>query len=147
MSDLCDITTLAGRFTDWCDLQRYSDAQFITLQKANSRIKDLEEQVEHLKSLLSSSVPLMGEQKVDIIPQNVEQSICEIQINKLQKTAMDRELTLEETKRLDLLIKNLYMIKDQNKAIPANYSHIKNITDAQLISIASVPDPVEPDVE
>jgi hypothetical protein len=45
-----------------------------------------------------------------------EQSICEIQIKKLQEKAHLRELTLEETKRLEILIKSLYLVREKTPA-------------------------------
>lgn len=74
---------------------------------------------------------------VEVIPRTEEQDICMREIQKLNEASSHRALTLEETKRLDILVKNLYLSKEKNadsidmKKIP------KGVTPAQLMEIAS----------
>lgn len=84
----------------------------IKLQKENTLLK---KEVNHLKELLATSVPLIGGNINIQVPK--EQAACEIQIEMINTKAKDRELTLEETKRLEILIKSLYLIKDKSKGI------------------------------
>jgi regulator of replication initiation timing len=150
-----NIATMAGEFKDMKELQAYCDAQYVQLDSALKRVHELELEVAHLKELLSGAVPLVEphteatavaktvqpEQKVDLVVRSDEQTICEVQINMLKSTAMNRPLTLEETKRLDLLVKNLSLIKAQQAAIPADYSKLPpNVSAADLIAIAAVPE-------
>lgn len=134
------ITTLAGQFKTHTELQQYCDAQYITLQKAYERIQRLEGELTHLKSVLAST-PLT-DNPVQIITSD-EQSICEMEIQRLKETAMQRGLTLEETKRLDLLVKNLFLSKEQRKDLNVPFKNLSNISRDTLIEIASQPDPTE----
>lgn len=84
----------------------------IHIQKQNTELK-LE--IAHLKDLLAASVPLIGNNINIQVPK--EQAACEIQIEMINAKAKDRELSLEETKRLEILIKSLYLIKDKSKGI------------------------------
>lgn len=135
-----NILTLAGKFKSNIELQEYCDKQYVALEKALKRIHELELEIGHLKELLSGSSPIIGEAKVELLPGSAEQSICEIQINMLQDVAKQRPLTLEETKRLDILVKNLYLAKSQNASIAADYTKLPaQVSEAQLIAIAAVP--------
>ena len=140
---MADIITLAGKFKNAKELQLYTDSQYIALKSALDEITRLKEEVSHLKQLLSSTVPLVGEPPIEKIIVSQEQAILEAQISHLHERALSRELTLEETKRLDLLIKNLNLVKGkptgiidaQSKKIDKN-----KISDAQLVYIASQED-------
>lgn len=140
MSDqLVDISALAD------GMKEYSDAQYrtlVVLQKENHQLK---EEITHLKELLAASSPLISSPtvKIDLPP---EQIICEIQINMLQDKAKDRELTLEETKRMEILIKSLYLIKERAQAeIKASFMTLPDAATIENLSkIAATPDaPVE----
>jgi len=134
------IKTLAGEFESTQDLQKYCDNQYIVIQKQQEKIKKLEEDLAHTKILISQTIPIL-ENPLTIKDVSTEQLICEIQIKKFERAALDRELTLEETKRLDLLIKNLHLVKAENKkSIPSEFQKLADISEAELILIASKPD-------
>jgi phosphopantetheine adenylyltransferase len=133
-----NILTLAGRFKTHVELQEYCDAQFVALERAQKRISTLEAEVTHLKELLSSTTKLIDEPAIEKIVVSPEQAICEIQIKKLQQQALIRELTLEETKRLDLLVKNLYLAKGQATAVIQTERLPDQVTEAELVAIAQV---------
>lgn len=134
-----NILTLAGKFKTHVELQEYCDAQFIALERSQKRIATLEAEVAHLKELLGSTTQFFDEPKVEKIVVSPEQAICEIQIKKLQQQALIRELTLEETKRLDLLVKNLYLAKGQATAVIADARALPdNMSEAELVQLAQV---------
>ncbi len=88
----------------------------------------LRKEVAHLKELLTFTAPLISKEvKIEVTK---EQAACEIQLQMLNVKAHDRELTLEETKRLEILIKSLYLIKDKATSI--------GITGAEDISVESL---------
>ena len=120
------------------DLSKSLMDQFKLLEVLQIENKDLKEKIEHLKELLTSTAPLIGGE-VSILEVPQEQAICEIQLKMLNGKAQGRELTLEETKRLEILVKSLYLIKDkQGTTIPAEFANIpNNISLADLSSIAS----------
>lgn len=80
--------------------------------------------------------PLVGQ--VEVAPVTDEEIIALKQLERLKKLALERELTLDEVKRMDLLVKNKRLaqgnatnINDNKKDLP------KDVTPAQLIQIAS----------
>lgn len=130
------ISDVASKFKDLSDLQAYANKQFIALKQARDLIQKLQAEVTHLKELLSSN-SYQGSQP-ELIIKSTEQSICEVQIEKLRESAMERPLTLEETKRLDLLVKNLLLCKGAHQNIKTDYSILpKGLTSEKLLSIAS----------
>lgn len=132
-----NITTLAGTFASHVELQQYADVQYKLLQKAHDKIALLEAEIVHLKSIVTSSQPLLSAPS-ELIIKSTEQAICEMQIERLKEASMNRNLTLEETKRLDLLVKNLILAKEANKEIKPDYKYLpEGITEATLISIAA----------
>lgn len=105
------------------------------LQTSYKRIKELEIEIEHLKMLLVSLNP----NKIEVVVVPVEQQIYEMEMNKLHKSSTERSLTLEETKRFDLLVKNYYLSRNNNeKDIEADYKKLPpGISITQLASLAS----------
>src|ERR1700733_5898776 len=61
---------------------------------------------------------------IEEIEKKTEKLICETEIERLQQTSSNRSLTLEETKRLDLLVKNLLLCKGAYKDIKPDYRSI-----------------------
>lgn len=139
MSRVISISTLAGEFKTITELQEYCDAQYTALNKAMERVKQLEDEIAHLKTLLEGSTEVIMEKKPEL-EVSPEQAICEIQIQKLQNDAKQRQLTLEETKRLDLLIKNLYLAKGQPTQITKNNINPAGYSDIDLMKIAQQPE-------
>jgi hypothetical protein len=136
-----NIQTLEGKFENLLDLQSYANSQYQVIQKQNELIARLQSEVAQLKSLLSSTV--VADEKLSKFVVSTEQTICEIEIARLKETAIQRGLTLEETKRLDLLVKNLVLSKEQTKEAKPDYSKLASISNATLIEIASQPEAVE----
>lgn len=133
---MADIITLDGRkFKSNQELIAYSNAQYLALQAAADKIKKLEEEITHLQQLLASSTPLVGENKVEIYQKPLEQAVVEAQIQILSKRALEKELTLEEVKTLDLLIKNKKLCED-GKTLEKKTKKRKEYTDAELIEVA-----------
>lgn len=140
MSNLISITTLAGEFKNAAELQEYCNAQFISLSNAMKKIEEMKNEIEHLKKLVGGATQVMSTPAPETsLTASPEQAICEMQIKKLQQTAIQRELTLEETKRLDLLIKNLYLAKGQPNQITQTQVR-SNLSVDQLLDIASQPE-------
>jgi hypothetical protein len=143
-----NIVTLAGRFKSDLELKDYCNAQFKALEKAAAQLAARDAEIAHLKALLSSTTTIVGPEPQRIVEasptENLtvrlivpkEQAICEIEIERLHTLTKDRALTLEETKRLDVLVKNLYLIKkatidEEGETIP-----LENVD--ELLAIAQV---------
>jgi hypothetical protein len=122
------------------ELRTYAEKIYGVLQIALSDNKKLQQEVDHLKELIVNSVPLLENCKTII--KSPAEIICELQIERLQEDAMARKLTLEETKQLDLLIKNKRLLNGDSTIINGNAKRLdkKNISDAELISLALIKD-------
>lgn len=136
-----NIITLAGKFKSHIELQEYADAQYLALKQATDRIKLLQDEVEHLKSLLVGAVPMVGQGRVESFIVAPEQTIAEIEIARLQERVTKGEsLEFEDVKKYDLYVKNLLLIRAQNNAIPAEGHTIPaDIDEAKLLEIAAIP--------
>ena len=125
-------TEFADKFRTQKELQEYAHSQFLSLMKANKRIEHLEIENRQLKEEITQISA-----KESIITKSAEQELCEIELSKLRDNAKQRELTLEETKRMDLLVKNLYLAIGK----PNSLKQAKNkneVDDEKLIALALV---------
>lgn len=90
-------------------------------------------QVEHL---------LVGHREAVVIEVSAEEEICEMQINRIRAAARERDLTLEEAKKLDLLIKNKRLSQDQS-TITVEARRVPDLPEATLLQIAGHKDESE----
>lgn len=140
MSDDKKITTFTiktgvGEFKSFKDLQRYAENQHSVLQLALEDNKKLQEEVAHLKQLLDG---MSSTNEALPIIKTPAEAACEIQIKRLEETAIQRELSLEETKKLDLFIKNMRLLQGDSTTIPGKARKKKEqYSEAQLIDIAA----------
>ena len=122
------------------ELQEYADKQFEVINTLTAENEQLKAENTHLKQLLSS-IPKGG--TINNFPISEEELICIEQISKLKDSSEKRELTLDEIKKLDLLHKNLKMIRD-NVVIDVKPSKQKSLSSDKLLSIiAKKPEVVE----
>jgi len=84
----------------------------------------LKQKVEQLESFIS----------IQSIITN-EELICTEQIAALRTRSANRELSLDEVKRLDILIKNLRLIKNQSTDA-TDQKDYRNVKEADLVAIA-----------
>src|SRR5271165_5017710 len=111
-------------------LKAFSNAQTNTIIELSKKIKLSQEEIDHLKKLLEGSVPLIKESVIDTGGNDQEQ-ICKLEINKLRHISLDRELTLEEVKKLDILVK---ILKDP-KAPKVDDSQVKATATEDLLNV------------
>jgi len=96
------------------NLQEYSDEQFKTIVSLKEKLAELESKNKHLLDMLSKNVPSLEYQNMDIIPGvSNERIICETQIALLKESAVSRQLTLEEAKKLQIYVGVLATIKEK----------------------------------
>lgn len=134
----CDIITLAGKFKTHSEIQEYCNKQFDALTVAAKKIKELEEQVSHLKNLLITTTNITQSNDPTKIIITPEERICDAQILLLESIAMHQPLTLEEVKILDLLVKNKKIIKEQSLVIETESKPVKSVLPkADLVRLAS----------
>lgn len=123
------------------ELQAYANAQYEALQDALKTIRKLENEVRHLKQILATTPLTNGEPTPLIVSDG--QIICEMEIQRLKEVSFKRGLTLEETKRFDLCVKNLQLIKDGNKDVVVPFKNLNGLSHEALLEIASQPENIE----
>lgn len=107
---------MAGEFKAIAELKEYCNKQYEFIENLTREVKTLQDENAHLKSILTSSVPVIT--SLTQLPD--EELICLEQIKKLKEIASLRDLSLDEVKKLDLLHKNLKLSRetqDQPKVV------------------------------
>ena len=100
--DNIDINVLRRRVAE---LEKHNVALQLTIDKFNNALSKKEEEITHLQSMLGATAPLLH---IPNISTNIsdEEIIAEQQLERLKQKAKTAELTLEEVKKFDLLVKN-----------------------------------------
>jgi len=143
IENLDELRTVSQLKTELSKLKRENKAAYKTIDKLIAQAKTRDEEISHLKSLLEQSVPVLFEEKK---PQQVvqfeiepEEEIAEIQLNKLRQTARNRQLTLEETRQFDLLVKNKRLSREKS-TINVESKDFSKVKEADLVAIAGSSD-------
>lgn len=119
MSDIKDLASKTKK-----DMQSMVDDQSSVIFKLKQENTFLTQRIGQLESLLSL-------QRLA----TPEELICIEQINVLKLASGNRELSLDEVKRLDILVKNLRLIQEQNSKA-TDHSDYRNVKEADLVAIA-----------
>lgn len=134
MSNVINIEDLRRDFvlkTTNKDLKDFAVQQQAVIETLLSTNKNLEDKLKHLENLLLSL------ENNNIVSQiTPEEMICIEQINGLRSKSSNRELSLDEVKRLDLLVKNLRLIREQSTQV-INTKEYTNVKEADLVAIAT----------
>lgn len=102
----------------------------------NTQLSQKTQEIQHLMELLNNTVPVIGE-ATPIIPTD-EEVIAEFQLKALKAAAMTRDLTLDEVKRYDLLVKNKRLAQGNATTIDGHAKKLpQNLDQKTLIQIAS----------
>ncbi len=116
-------------------LQEFADAQQKTIIQLSKKIQRIEEERDHLKILLESSVPLIkseGQQIGEKFLTSAEEAICVMQLDKLRGISSARELTLEETRKVEVFSKVLAAVRNAPKTIEIKN---KQMTSEELLAL------------
>jgi len=125
------------------DLQDYANKQFNTIAVLDQKIKDLEAKNKHLESLLNSKATVLNSG-------SEQESICQIEINRLYQKSLREPLDFQEVKILETLSKILLNLNGKEldeKKQKATAKAIKSLTPKELIDIALQKTPEEDDSE
>lgn len=116
---------------DLAELRVFSEAQQKTILKLSKKNKELEEEVAHLKKLLESQTSLVQTDPSVGLPAEKfltsdQEAICRMELNKLKQSSFERELTLEEAKRVDIYSKILNVLENSPKTIKVETKSVSN---------------------
>lgn len=131
------IDQMLSDFKEVSEIKLFTEAQHKTIIELSKKIKKLEDENNHLKKLLETSTPLIDSDKKDLIQSQSfltsdEETICVTQLNKLRDVSFERELTLEESRRVEIFSKILTTLRNSPKTIKVES---KKYTDAELIAL------------
>lgn len=137
------IDTMIDKFKTVDDLKAYANAQYKTLIALNKQMNVLKKENqellkkvadgENLKNMLSG--PVDGEAS-PFDSDTDEETICLVQLKFLKSSALERELTMEETRKVETLIKSLAIIRNRPKPSD-DESNIKDMSSEELLNAMS----------
>jgi hypothetical protein len=135
MSNVVNISELKKQFeekTKAKDLKEFASAQYKIIETLISENNFLKEKNQHLEKMLQT-------QMQNAMRLSPEEMICLEQIDRLKSKSKDRELTLEEAKKLDILVRNLKLIREES-TIVVSHSDPSGIKESELVAIARGPE-------
>lgn len=123
---------------DLAELRVFSEAQQKTIVKLSKKNKELEEEISHLKRLLETTAPIISTNEAapavsaDKFLTTDQEAICRMQLNRLKEVSYERELTLEEAKRVEIFSKIINVLENSPKTIKVE---TKNLDNKELLSL------------
>lgn len=115
MSKNSSIDKMAQQFTSLEEMQAYSEAQYKTILSLNDKLNSAQKEIEKLQAEIKR-LNVEGAVKSSVSDDSQfktsdEEATCVIQIAMIKANAMQRELTTDETKRLEVFVKTLSLIR------------------------------------
>jgi hypothetical protein len=139
MDNIIDASQLFQEFKDVSEWKHFAESQYNTISNLIQENAQLKEEVKHLQELLTSISP--GQSLPVPIVVSPEEALIDFQIQILKGNNMvpGKEMTLEEIKKLDLLLKNKNIIKQERAAMVVESKPISKgkLSMSQLAQIAS----------
>lgn len=138
-----NIKELTQEFENIEEIRSFAEKQFTQILELSKKIKDLEEEKEHLKELLQKGVPLVAPKilltdfnnsESNLIITSDAKVIADIQLKLLKDRAQDKELTLEETKKVEIYSK---IISADNIKPSTIKAAAKTLDDKELMKLIS----------
>ena len=122
-----DIKTLAKKSKK--EMEETISSQETIIAKQKEQIDYLENKISQMKSFVT----------LNSTPVSNEELICIEQISLIKTKSMSRELSLDEVKRLDILIKNLRLIREQSTDVTKEKDY-RNEKEDVLVAAARGPE-------
>jgi hypothetical protein len=109
MSD--KVSKTIAQYKEFKQLQEYACAQETTILQMSKKIQTLEEKLKHSEVILKNAGPAIN--SIVQYSKSDSEDICKIEIAKLKSFTIERELTYEEVKKLDIYYKVLNNINSK----------------------------------
>lgn len=127
-------------FADMAELKLFAEQQHKTILELTKSIDKLRAKNKQLEELLQKKTPvLVGEYSPIVsagtIDEAHEENICKMELKKLHDVSLERALTYEETKKVDIFTKLLLAINQKPKGELINTK--KKDTDELLKLVSS----------
>lgn len=127
--DIKELRKQANLVTSNEEWRKFAQAQNDLIESYQKQLETFKQKNHQLENILMNKHPLLTE----LVP---EEQICIEQIERLRAVSVERTLTLEEVKRLDLLVKNLKLIREESTIILDNRKP-ESLQEADLVAIAT----------
>lgn len=124
---------MINTFKNLEDLQAFAKAQQKTLIELTKKNKNYEDEIKHLKKLLEGAVPVINDRPVDF-SSNDEESIAREQLFLLKQISKEKELTMEEARKVEIYSKILSTLKGKPKDINGSS---KQLSEGELLTLLS----------
>src|SRR5574343_643734 len=134
------IEKMLGEYKTTVELQSFAEAQFKTIQELTKKVKRLEDENIELKKGFDGGGSLIKKEDADFskfLTSTDQETISKIQLNRLKEVSFERELTLEESKRVEIFTKILMMMEEKNKTLRVQS---KRLDDAELLKLLETSD-------
>lgn len=133
MSDLIDISHLHKEFKNDVEQNQFIEAQQKTIVQLQQQIHTYKEELARIKRLLSE--PEDGIERVILSP---EEALVSDQIMMIQERSYAKELSLEDVKKLDILLKHKKSFKDEDKTLKADSKKVY-LSNEELLKLVQKP--------
>ncbi len=136
------VLALLDQYKDEKSLKAFAEAQMKTITSLSKELTELKKANDHLKNLLETSTPLIkGENdntgssvRLEGLMTQDDEAIAVLELNRLRDIAMERSLTLEESRKAELFHKMLITLKNQPKTIVVES---KKLSTDELLALAT----------
>lgn len=111
------------------ELRDFSEAQQKVIIQLNKKIQKLEAEKAKLEETIKKSPVQLFQGDISVDPDmETEEAICVMQIKRLEEVSLGRDLTLEETRKLEAFSKILATFRNQ-KTAPKNRAEVVETAD------------------
>lgn len=112
-----DITQVFQGLTEYAELQAFSNAQTKTILELNKKVNALERECSELRKTIAHVEVESRKEKDKAVSSETmdEQAICEMQLSILRDRSLEGELTLEETKKVEIFARLLMQLRSPSK--------------------------------
>jgi len=133
-----NINEISKDFADYAALLEFCTAQQATILSISKQLVSLETKNKHLEDLLSKTSPLLvkeqSEPLTEMFLSSDEESICRMQLQKLRDVSIERELTLEESRKVEIYSKILLQLQNKPKTIRVE---AQKLSDVELLALTN----------
>lgn len=138
MSDNKVVLKMLDQFNKVEDLKEFANAQYNTIIGQTKKINELETKVAELevKNKRIENEANLNKPSDGKFETNDTETTCLIQLAIIKNNALGRELTLEETKKLEIFAKTLLLVRGKTPSMEErNKQSTKKLSNSELLSM------------
>lgn len=135
---MSNIDKMLQNYKTEVELRDFVTAQHKTLTTVMKKNKELTDEVEHLKKLVSGAVPIVRNEDSPLSVGSDEEEIAKIELRKLREKSMDSEaLMLEDAKKLEIYSK---ILSSKFKKEDSKEREVKELDANELLALVESPE-------